>query len=64
LETVRYDVTTEYVGMRRDRFLTEMDSEHTRSFLQKEITDGGVLVNGKPAKAGIYLMNGRKVVVK
>jgi 23S rRNA pseudouridine1911/1915/1917 synthase len=55
LETVRYDVTTEYVGMRLDRFLTEMDSEHTRSFLQKVITDGGVLVNDKPAKANYKL---------
>ena len=55
METVRYDVTTEYVGVRLDRFLTEMDSEHTRSFLQKVITDGGVLVNGKPAKANYKL---------
>lgn len=55
METVRYDVTTEYVGMRLDRFLTEMDSEHTRSFLQKVITDGGVLVNDKPAKANYKL---------
>jgi len=55
LETVRYDVTTEYVGVRLDRFLTEMDSEHTRSFLQKVITDGGVLVNDKPAKANYKL---------
>lgn len=55
METVRYDVTTEYVGVRLDRFLTEMDSEHTRSFLQKVITDGGVLVNDKPAKANYKL---------
>ena len=55
METVCYDVTTEYVGMRLDRFLTEMDSEHTRSFLQKVITDGGVLVNDKPAKANYKL---------
>ncbi len=55
METVRYDVTTEYVGMRLDRFLTEKDSEHTRSFLQKVITDGGVLVNDKPAKANYKL---------
>lgn len=55
METVRYDVTTEYVGMRLDRFLTKMDSEHTRSFLQKVITDGGVLVNDKPAKANYKL---------
>ena len=41
--------------MRLDRFLTEMDSEHTRSFLQKVITDGGVLVNEKPAKANYKL---------
>ena len=41
--------------MRLDRFLTEMDSEHTRSFLQKVITDGGVLVNDKPAKANYKL---------
>ncbi len=55
MESVRYDVTTEYVGMRLDRFLTEMDSEHTRSFLQKVITDGGVLVNDRPAKANYKL---------
>ena len=39
--------------------LTEEDNSFTEWY-----TMDGRKLNGKPAKAGIYLMNGRKVVVK
>ena len=64
METVCYDITAEYVGVRLDRFLTEMDPDHTRSFLQKVIIDGGVLVNGKVAKANYKLREGDEVSVE
>ncbi|MCR4999113.1 MAG: RluA family pseudouridine synthase [Lachnospiraceae bacterium] len=55
MDLLEYVVSTEYVGVRIDHFLSEKDSEHTRSFLQKLIADGGVLVNGKPVKANYKL---------
>lgn len=55
MERFEYNVTEEYVGLRIDRFLTEQDCDHTRSFLQKLITDGGVQVNEKPVKANYKL---------
>ncbi len=58
MDTIRYEVTTEYIGSRLDKYLTDMDSEHTRSFLQKVISDGGVLVNDKPVKANYKLRQG------
>jgi len=42
--------------------LTEEDN--SRSGFTEWYTMDGRMLNGKPAKAGIYLMNGRKVVVK
>ena len=55
METREFTVTTEYVGTRIDKYLTDMDAEHTRSFLQKLIADGGVTVNDKVVKANYKL---------
>lgn len=49
--------------MRLDKYLTEQFPEQTRSYLQKLIKDGEVLVNGKTVKAGYQLTKGDEVSV-
>lgn len=49
--------------MRLDKYLAEQFPEQTRSYLQKLIKDGGVLVNGKSVKTGYQLSKGDEVSV-
>lgn len=48
-------VTDTHAGKRIDKFLSEELSEMSRSYIQKLIKDGEVLVNGKPAKNNLKL---------
>ncbi|MGL4799033.1 MAG: RluA family pseudouridine synthase [Cellulosilyticaceae bacterium] len=41
------ELTVEQEGVRLDKFLSEQLEDYTRSFLQKQIEDGNVVVNGK-----------------
>ena len=49
--------------MRLDKYLAEQFPEQTRSYLQKLIKDGAVLVNGKCVKTGFQLSKGDEVSV-
>ena len=49
--------------MRLDKYLAEQFPEQTRSYLQKLIKDGEVLVNGKNVKTGYQLSKGDEVSV-
>lgn len=49
--------------MRLDKYLAEQFPELTRSYLQKLIKDGEVLVNGKSVKTGYQLSRGDEVSV-
>lgn len=49
--------------MRLDKYLAGQYPEQTRSYLQKLIKDGEVLVNGKTVKAGYQLSKGDEVSV-
>lgn len=49
--------------MRLDKYLAEQFPEQTRSYLQKLINDGEVLVNGKSVKTGYQLSKGDEVSV-
>ena len=49
--------------MRLDKYLAEQFPEQTRSYLQKLIKDGEVLVNGKQVKTGYQLSKGDEVCV-
>lgn len=49
--------------MRLDKYLAAQFPEQTRSFLQKLIKDGEVLVNGKQVKSGFSLSAGDEVAV-
>ena len=45
----------EFVGIRIDKYLNEINEDYTRSFVQKMIEEGNVTVNGKPVKASYKL---------
>ena len=57
-------VPPEQVGQRLDRFLTSFLAGHSRSQLQKLITDGLVTVEGRTAKANLTLRDGDRVRVE
>jgi 23S rRNA pseudouridine1911/1915/1917 synthase len=50
--------TQEEEGLRLDRFLSTMLPEYSRSFLQKNIKEGQVLVNDVSSKAGYKIVSG------
>ncbi|MDD7403055.1 MAG: RluA family pseudouridine synthase [Butyribacter sp.] len=60
---LKFIVETEETGVRLDQFLVQKLPEITRSFLQKRIKEGKVLVNGKNAKAGNKLSQNDCVVI-
>lgn len=51
-------VTREYEGMRIDKYLSEVLSDCSRSFLQKVIKDNGILVNEKVIKNNYKVQDG------
>ena len=53
----------EHQQMRLDKYLSEQFPEQTRSYLQKLIKEGEVLVNGKTVKTGYQLSKGDEVCV-
>lgn len=54
-EERKFEVEEEKAGQRLDKYLADVLSEVSRSYLQKLIREGGILQNGKPAKAGAKL---------
>ncbi len=45
----------EFVGIRIDKYLNEINEDYTRSFVQKMIEEGNITVNGKIVKASYKL---------
>ena len=43
------------VGQRLDRYLTALVPDVSRTTIQHMIAEGGVLVNGRSSKAGVWL---------
>ena len=62
METYLFEIQ-ESQQMRLDKYLAEQFPEQTRSYLQKLIKDGEVLVNGKCVKTGFQLSKGDEVSV-
>ncbi|MCR5640484.1 MAG: RluA family pseudouridine synthase [Lachnospiraceae bacterium] len=58
MEQFDFQITPEQEGTRVDRFLTEQIPEHTRSFFQKLLSDGAVLLGEKAIKANYKLRAG------
>lgn len=53
------NVEPEYNGQRIDKFLSETLPEYSRSFIQKVVKDGGVLVDEKCVKSNYKLSSGQ-----
>ncbi|MBO5197551.1 MAG: RluA family pseudouridine synthase [Lachnospiraceae bacterium] len=60
-EPVVLEVTSEYQGVRIDKFIAETSEGLSRSYIQKLIADGAVFVDGKSAKASLKLAEGQEV---
>jgi 23S rRNA pseudouridine1911/1915/1917 synthase len=52
---LEYVVSSDYDGERLDKYISQIDDTVSRSFFQKLIKDGNVLVNGIPQKANYRL---------
>ncbi len=59
-----FEADEEALGERLDKFLCAMLPEQSRSYLQKLIKDGSVLVNGKAEKASYRMDDGDEVAVE
>lgn len=62
-ESYQFQIEQELEGQRLDKFLSDHLQELSRSFLQKNIQEGNVLVNGKQKKAGYKLREKDQVCI-
>lgn len=58
-----FTVSKEQAGQRLDRFLADCLPEMSRSYLQKLVREGEILLEGKPVKSGAKLTEGARVTV-
>ena len=61
MEQLEFTATEDKAGVRIDRCLSDKYEELSRSYLQKIIKDGNVLVNGEPKKSSYRLEDGDEV---
>ncbi len=64
MNKILLDVGQNALGGRLDQFLSRMLPEQSRSYLQKLIRDGGVLVDGRLVKASYRMEGGEEVSVE
>ncbi len=62
-ESQRWTVQPEQVGTRLDRYLTSTLSNLSRTASQQLVTEGAVLVNGRPSKSGYNLRENDEVSI-
>ena len=63
VERVSYIVLEENSDERLDKFLSEKMPDMSRSYIQKQIKDGNIMVNGKSVKSGYKLAVDDEVMV-
>lgn len=63
MSLIRLEADENYMDERVDKFLSSMLPEQSRSYLQKIIKEGSVLVNGKPVKASYRMEDGDEVAI-
>ena len=63
MEPIEFSVTPESDGQRLDRFLVGVLAEHSRSQIQKLITDGHVQVSTREARPNLSVRAGDRIVV-
>lgn len=56
-------ITEENEGLRIDKFLSEINEEFSRTYIQKLVKDNNILVNGKPAKVSYKLNIGDTIIL-
>ncbi len=61
---MEYIIDEAYVGGRIDKVLSELNSEYTRSFVQKMLDEGNITVNGNIAKPSYKVKMGDKIFVE
>ena len=62
-EFIINETSIESIGLRLDKYLTEKLPEYSRSYIQKLLEDGQILVNGRPSKSNYKLRNGDLITV-
>ena len=62
-DTFEFYITEQNEGERIDKYLSDMLSSYSRSYLQKLIGDGFVLVNNNIIKEENVISNGRNNIV-
>lgn len=62
-EFIINETSIESIGIRLDKYLTEKLPEYSRSYIQKLLEDGQILVNGRPSKSNYKLRNGDLITV-
>lgn len=63
-ENYRFQIEEAETGQRLDKYLSEKIVDMTRSFIQKNILEGHILVNDKKSKASYKLVSGDEISVK
>jgi pseudouridine synthase, RluA family len=63
-ETIEYMVDEENNGIRIDKYLTTIQSDLSRNFIQKLIEDGQITMNQKPVKSNTKVKYGLTVTVR
>lgn len=63
MKQICLQVDSAYAGERIDKYLAEVMSDYSRSFLQKQLKDGNVIVNEKKAKASLKVAEDDEVCI-
>ena len=60
---MEYIVGREYIGTRIDKFLSNINEEYTRSYIQKLLDEGNVTVNGNNIKSSYKVKEQDRIIV-
>jgi len=63
MEELRFEIAEDMEDERIDKCISLLAEELSRSFIQKLIKDGNVLVNGKPVKVYLLFVQGTNVLL-
>ena len=61
---IRHILVEDTDGIRIDRYLSEYYTDFSRSYLQKLLKDGGVLVDGKIVKSNYKVSSGERILME
>ena len=64
MEPINVCVSEEYNGLRIDKYLAEVLDGHSRSYLQKLLGEGRILIAQKPVKANFKVFTGMMVQIE